>query len=167
MSWCPQSGSFCGSVSCSVGSAGRVILQAPLREPLWPQRSSVASDSCRWTTLGQSRCTPRCSSPTGRWTHHKVRVTVWRQHLYLWSVTCRSQRSSLWLLDSAGLISEQIPLNPSDFCPYSATGSTMVRWAHRQFVTMVTPTPGIFTFLSVHRGAWSTPTTAVQRILIG
>ncbi|XP_022621433.1 transferrin receptor protein 2 [Seriola dumerili] len=37
----------------------------------------------------------------------------------------RSVRSSLWLLDSAGLISEKIPLNPSDFCPYSATGSTM------------------------------------------
>ncbi|XP_059211004.1 transferrin receptor protein 2 [Centropristis striata] len=36
----------------------------------------------------------------------------------------RSQRSSLWLVDSAGLTSEQIPLNPSDFCPYSATGST-------------------------------------------
>ncbi|XP_056224864.1 transferrin receptor protein 2 [Seriola aureovittata] len=36
----------------------------------------------------------------------------------------RSVRSSLWLLDSAGLISEKIPLNPSDFCPYSATGST-------------------------------------------
>ncbi|XP_038587516.1 transferrin receptor protein 2 isoform X1 [Micropterus salmoides] len=36
----------------------------------------------------------------------------------------RSQRSSLWLLDSAGMVSEQIPLNPSDYCPYSATGST-------------------------------------------
>ncbi|XP_032370452.1 transferrin receptor protein 2 isoform X2 [Etheostoma spectabile] len=45
-------------------------------------------------------CTPRCRFPD------------------------RSQRSSLWLLDSAGLISEQIPLNPSDFCPYSATAST-------------------------------------------
>ncbi|XP_061565952.1 transferrin receptor protein 2 isoform X2 [Cololabis saira] len=35
----------------------------------------------------------------------------------------RTQRSSLQLLDSAGLVSEQIPLNPSDFCPYSATGN--------------------------------------------
>ena len=30
-----------------------------------------------------------------------------------------------------------------------------------------TPTPGIFTCLSVHRGAWSMLTMAVQRILIG
>lgn len=76
LSLCPQSGSLCGSVCCSVGSAGPVTLQAPLREPLWLQRSSVASDSCRWTTPGRSRCTPRCSSPTGRWTRHEVRVTV-------------------------------------------------------------------------------------------
>lgn len=42
----------------------------------------------------------------------------------------------MWLLDSAGLVSEQIPLNPSDYCPYSATGTAMVRC--RQPVTMPT-----------------------------
>uniref|UniRef100_A0A3Q2PYP5 Transferrin receptor 2 n=1 Tax=Fundulus heteroclitus TaxID=8078 RepID=A0A3Q2PYP5_FUNHE len=36
---------------------------------------------------------------------------------------CRSRRSSLQLMDSAGLILEQIALNPSDYCPYSATGN--------------------------------------------
>ncbi|XP_034741986.1 transferrin receptor protein 2, partial [Etheostoma cragini] len=50
---------------------------------------------------------------------------TWTESLYATlQFPDRSQRSSLWLLDSAGLISEQIPLNPSDFCPYSATGST-------------------------------------------
>lgn len=82
-------------------------------------------------------------------------------------VTCRSQRSALWLLDSAGLTSEQILLNPSDFCPYSATGSTTVRRRQDGCVTMVTTTPVIFTCLPLCRGAWSTPTTAVRRILIG
>nr|XP_020443190.1 transferrin receptor protein 2-like [Monopterus albus] len=47
----------------------------------------------------------------------------------------RSQRSSLWLVDSAGLVAEQIPLNPSDFCPYSAAGSTTAfpSFNHTQF----------------------------------
>uniref|UniRef100_A0A3B5LZW7 PA domain-containing protein n=1 Tax=Xiphophorus couchianus TaxID=32473 RepID=A0A3B5LZW7_9TELE len=44
-----------------------------------------------------------------------------------WSilVSCpsRSLTSSLHLVDSAGRVSEQIPLNPSDYCPYSATGN--------------------------------------------
>ncbi|XP_041840704.1 transferrin receptor protein 2 isoform X2 [Melanotaenia boesemani] len=35
----------------------------------------------------------------------------------------RTQTSSLQLVDSTGLVSEQIHLNPSDFCPYSATGN--------------------------------------------
>ncbi|MEQ2293349.1 hypothetical protein AMECASPLE_032430, partial [Ameca splendens] len=34
-----------------------------------------------------------------------------------------TQRSSLQLVDSAGLILEQIALNPFDYCPYSATGN--------------------------------------------
>lgn len=54
---------------------------------------------------------------------------------------CRSLRSSLWLLDSAGLISEQIPLSPSDYCPYSATETATVR--RRQPVTMPTATAGL------------------------
>ncbi|XP_037618873.1 transferrin receptor protein 2 isoform X1 [Sebastes umbrosus] len=50
---------------------------------------------------------------------------TWTESLYATlQFPHRSQRSSLWLLDSAGLILEQIPLNPSDYCPYSATGST-------------------------------------------
>uniref|UniRef100_A0A096M7T0 Transferrin receptor 2 n=1 Tax=Poecilia formosa TaxID=48698 RepID=A0A096M7T0_POEFO len=35
----------------------------------------------------------------------------------------RSFPSSLHLVDSAGRVFEQIPLNPSDYCPYSATGN--------------------------------------------
>lgn len=46
------------------------------------------------------------------------------------------------------MVSEQIPLNPSDYCPYSATGSTTVRQRQDVFVTMVTTTPVIFTCLS-------------------
>ncbi|XP_034412872.1 transferrin receptor protein 2 [Cyclopterus lumpus] len=50
---------------------------------------------------------------------------TWTESLYATlQFPHRSQRSSLWLVDSAGLISEQIPLNPSDYCPYSGTGST-------------------------------------------
>ncbi|KAI3375949.1 hypothetical protein L3Q82_016362 [Scortum barcoo] len=50
---------------------------------------------------------------------------TWTESLYATlQFPDRSQRSSLWLVDSAGLISEQILLNPSDYCPYSATGST-------------------------------------------
>ncbi|XP_070849156.1 transferrin receptor protein 2 [Chaetodon trifascialis] len=50
---------------------------------------------------------------------------TWTESLYATlQFPHRSQRSSLWLLDSAGLISEQIPLNPADYCPYSAAGST-------------------------------------------
>ncbi|KAI3375946.1 hypothetical protein L3Q82_016367 [Scortum barcoo] len=55
---------------------------------------------------------------------------TWTESLYATlQFPDRSQRSSLWLVDSAGLISEQILLNPSDYCPYSATGSTTVRQA--------------------------------------
>uniref|UniRef100_UPI0037E81DEE transferrin receptor protein 2 n=1 Tax=Semicossyphus pulcher TaxID=241346 RepID=UPI0037E81DEE len=50
---------------------------------------------------------------------------TWTESLYATlQFPDRSQRSSLWLLDSAGRVSEEIPLNPSDFCPYSASGST-------------------------------------------
>ncbi|XP_008303388.1 transferrin receptor protein 2 [Stegastes partitus] len=50
---------------------------------------------------------------------------TWTESLYATlQFPDRAQRSSLRLVDSAGLISEQISLNPSDFCPYSATGST-------------------------------------------
>ncbi|CAN9509398.1 unnamed protein product [Ophioblennius macclurei] len=35
-----------------------------------------------------------------------------------------SQRSSLRLLDSAGLILDQVLVSPADFCPYSASGTT-------------------------------------------
>lgn len=49
---------------------------------------------------------------------------TWTESLYATlQFPHRSLRSSLWLLDSAGRISEQIPLNPSDYCPYSATGT--------------------------------------------
>ncbi|KAL7375707.1 hypothetical protein ABVT39_022251 [Epinephelus coioides] len=49
---------------------------------------------------------------------------TWTESLYATlQFPHRSQRSSLSLVDSTGLISEQISLNPSDFCPYSATGS--------------------------------------------
>ncbi|KAK2899288.1 transferrin receptor protein 2 [Channa argus] len=50
---------------------------------------------------------------------------TWAESLYATlQFPDRSQRSSLWLVDSSGIVSEQIPLNPSDYCPYSATGST-------------------------------------------
>ncbi|TWW63220.1 transferrin receptor protein 2 [Takifugu flavidus] len=51
---------------------------------------------------------------------------TWTESLYATlQFPHRSLRSSVWLLDSAGLVSEQIPLNPSDYCPYSATGTAM------------------------------------------
>ncbi|XP_029382739.1 transferrin receptor protein 2 [Echeneis naucrates] len=50
---------------------------------------------------------------------------TWTESLYATlQFPHRSRSSSLWLVDSLGVMSEQIPLNPSDFCPYSATGST-------------------------------------------
>ncbi|XP_072232204.1 transferrin receptor protein 2 isoform X2 [Leuresthes tenuis] len=49
---------------------------------------------------------------------------TWTESLYATlQFPSRAQRSSLHLVDSAGLVSEQIPLNPSDFCPFSATGN--------------------------------------------
>uniref|UniRef100_A0A669CXM6 Transferrin receptor 2 n=1 Tax=Oreochromis niloticus TaxID=8128 RepID=A0A669CXM6_ORENI len=49
---------------------------------------------------------------------------TWTESLYATlQFPDRSQRSSLSLVDSAGWVSEQIPLNPSDYCPYSATGN--------------------------------------------
>ncbi|KAM4536229.1 transferrin receptor protein 2 [Odontesthes bonariensis] len=49
---------------------------------------------------------------------------TWTESLYATlQFPNRAQRSSLHLVDSAGLVSERIPLNPSDFCPYSATGN--------------------------------------------
>uniref|UniRef100_A0AAQ6ANS3 PA domain-containing protein n=1 Tax=Amphiprion ocellaris TaxID=80972 RepID=A0AAQ6ANS3_AMPOC len=51
---------------------------------------------------------------------------TWTESLYATlQFPDRTQRSSLRLVDSAGLILEQISLNLSDFCPYSATGTTM------------------------------------------
>ncbi|KAM9836769.1 transferrin receptor protein 2 [Aulostomus maculatus] len=50
---------------------------------------------------------------------------TWTESLYATlQFPDRSRSSSLGLLDSAGQVLEQIPLNPWDFCPYSATGST-------------------------------------------
>uniref|UniRef100_A0A3Q3Q7X6 Peptidase M28 domain-containing protein n=1 Tax=Monopterus albus TaxID=43700 RepID=A0A3Q3Q7X6_MONAL len=65
----------------------------------------------------------------------------------------RSQRSSLWLVDSAGLVAEQIPLNPSDFCPYSAAGSTTVRQRDRMCSSPWKPQPS-YIYLSPCRGAF-------------
>ncbi|KAM9414380.1 transferrin receptor protein 2 [Pholidichthys leucotaenia] len=49
---------------------------------------------------------------------------TWTESLYATlQFPHKSQRSSLRLVDFEGLTSELIPLNPSDFCPYSATGS--------------------------------------------
>ncbi|KAM4597652.1 transferrin receptor protein 2-like, partial [Polymixia lowei] len=36
----------------------------------------------------------------------------------------KTQQNSLWLVNSSDDILEQIPLNPLDYCPYSATGNT-------------------------------------------
>ncbi|KAM9701174.1 LOW QUALITY PROTEIN: transferrin receptor protein 2-like [Menidia menidia] len=48
---------------------------------------------------------------------------TWTESLYATlQFPDRLRRSSLQLLDSDGLVLEQIPLNPSDFCPYSANG---------------------------------------------
>uniref|UniRef100_A0A3Q2PX87 Transferrin receptor 2 n=1 Tax=Fundulus heteroclitus TaxID=8078 RepID=A0A3Q2PX87_FUNHE len=47
----------------------------------------------------------------------------WGADWFVLVFNCRSRRSSLQLMDSAGLILEQIALNPSDYCPYSATGN--------------------------------------------
>uniref|UniRef100_A0A3Q1F6Y2 Transferrin receptor 2 n=1 Tax=Acanthochromis polyacanthus TaxID=80966 RepID=A0A3Q1F6Y2_9TELE len=50
---------------------------------------------------------------------------TWTESLYATlQFPDRAQRSSLRLVDSAGGILEQISLNLSDFCPYSATGTT-------------------------------------------
>ncbi|PWA19180.1 hypothetical protein CCH79_00019739, partial [Gambusia affinis] len=63
---------------------------------------------------------------------------------FYWSilVSCpsRSLTSSLHLVDSAGRVSEQIPLNPSDYCPYSATGNYTVG-AQEVLVSMATIDP--------------------------
>lgn len=64
---------------------------------------------------------------------------------------CRSQRSSLWLLDSAGLISEEIFLNPSDYCPYSATGSATVSKRELDNMPNVTPA-GLYLSLFLSTG---------------
>uniref|UniRef100_A0A8C9ZRP7 Transferrin receptor 2 n=1 Tax=Sander lucioperca TaxID=283035 RepID=A0A8C9ZRP7_SANLU len=84
---------------------------------------------------GSSEGTALASDVLRRFTRLQMDHT-WTESLYATlQFPHRSQRSSLWLLDSAGLISEQIPLNPSDFCPYSATGSTTVR--HKDRVSLV------------------------------
>lgn len=72
---------------------------------------------------GSSEGTSLASEILGRFRNLKMDHT-WAESLYATlQFPDRSQRSSLWLVDSAGQISEQIPLNPSDFCPYSASGS--------------------------------------------
>uniref|UniRef100_A0A3Q4GFG9 Transferrin receptor 2 n=1 Tax=Neolamprologus brichardi TaxID=32507 RepID=A0A3Q4GFG9_NEOBR len=48
---------------------------------------------------------------------------TWTESLY---ATLQFPDSSLSLVDSAGRVSEEIPLNPSDYCPYSATGNATV-----------------------------------------
>ncbi|XP_036072744.1 transferrin receptor protein 2 [Oryzias melastigma] len=49
---------------------------------------------------------------------------TWTESLYATlQFPDRSQSSSLQLLDSAGLVLELLPLNPLDYCPYSATGN--------------------------------------------
>ncbi|XP_015260218.1 PREDICTED: transferrin receptor protein 2 [Cyprinodon variegatus] len=49
---------------------------------------------------------------------------TWTESLYATlQFPDRTQRSSLQLVDPAGQILEQIPLNPIDYCPYSAAGN--------------------------------------------
>nr|XP_029131188.1 transferrin receptor protein 2 isoform X2 [Labrus bergylta] len=72
---------------------------------------------------GSSEGTSLASEILGRFRQLQMDHT-WTESLYATlQFPDRSQRSSLWLVDSSGQISDQIPLNPSDFCPYSATGS--------------------------------------------
>ncbi|KAG7232672.1 hypothetical protein INR49_008252 [Caranx melampygus] len=73
---------------------------------------------------GSAEGTSLASEILGRFSQLQMDHT-WTESLYATlQFPDRSVRSSLWLLDSSGLISEQIVLSPSDFCPYSATGST-------------------------------------------
>ncbi|RVE60928.1 hypothetical protein OJAV_G00185630 [Oryzias javanicus] len=49
---------------------------------------------------------------------------TWTESLYATlQFPDRSHSSSLQLLDSSGLVLELLPLNPLDYCPYSATGN--------------------------------------------
>ncbi|KAF7214610.1 transferrin receptor protein 2 [Nothobranchius furzeri] len=49
---------------------------------------------------------------------------TWTESLYATlQFPNRAQKTSLKLVDSAGRVSEQIPLNPLDYCPYSAAGN--------------------------------------------
>ncbi|XP_028298224.1 transferrin receptor protein 2 isoform X5 [Gouania willdenowi] len=50
---------------------------------------------------------------------------TWTESLYATlQFPHRSRRSSLHILDSAGMVLDQVQVNPSDFCPYSASGNT-------------------------------------------
>ncbi|XP_047241284.1 transferrin receptor protein 2 isoform X2 [Girardinichthys multiradiatus] len=72
---------------------------------------------------GSSEGTALASEVLGRFRKLPMDHT-WTESLYATlQFPDRTQRSSLQLVDSAGLISEQIALNPFDYCPYSATGN--------------------------------------------
>ncbi|XP_023201643.1 transferrin receptor protein 2 isoform X3 [Xiphophorus maculatus] len=72
---------------------------------------------------GSSEGTVLASEVLGRFRKLQMDHT-WTESLFATlQVPDRSLTSSLHLVDSAGRVSEQIPLNPSDYCPYSATGN--------------------------------------------
>ncbi|XP_014830414.1 PREDICTED: transferrin receptor protein 2-like isoform X2 [Poecilia mexicana] len=72
---------------------------------------------------GSSEGTVLASEVLGRFRKLQMDHT-WTESLdAMLQVPDRSFPSSLHLVDSAGRVSEQIPLNPSDYCPYSATGN--------------------------------------------
>ncbi|XP_043954528.1 transferrin receptor protein 2-like isoform X2 [Gambusia affinis] len=72
---------------------------------------------------GSSEGTVLASEVLGRFRKLQMDQT-WTESLFATlQVPDRSITSSLHLVDSAGRVSEQIPLNPSDYCPYSATGN--------------------------------------------
>ncbi|XP_016520768.1 transferrin receptor protein 2 isoform X3 [Poecilia formosa] len=72
---------------------------------------------------GSSEGTVLASEVLGRFRKLQMDHT-WTESLdAMLQVPDRSFPSSLHLVDSAGRVFEQIPLNPSDYCPYSATGN--------------------------------------------
>ncbi|KAM4564279.1 transferrin receptor protein 2 [Fundulus diaphanus] len=86
-------------------------------------QSTVSRISRAGHPPGSSEGTALASEILGRFRKLPMDHT-WTESLYATlQFPDRSRRSSLQLMDSAGLILEQIALNPSDYCPYSATGN--------------------------------------------
>lgn len=172
--------------------AGRLILRDLQKGTLWPEISCRTCRTSAWITPGPTRTTPRCSFPPGQRNILNLLTTLptmlFRKFHQSESIceqiapkelfssahslsdtlrrlfcSCRTQRNTLWLVDSEGAELEEIVLDREGYCAYSATGTATVTTTTAAVHKPAQPSVCSYMCVCCFREAWCTWTTAAAR----